>query len=343
VNARIRMQRRIRNALTPGGLILMYHRIAEAEVDPWSLCVSPSVFASHMKAIREVASPMPLRELVRRARERTLPPRAVAVTFDDGYEDNAVEASPILKRREIPATIFVTADAIGSGQPFWWDELQSIFLQRPTLPRRLRLRIGPTAHEWEVGSAAEMHPAMVKRHSAWKALEPAPTERHRIYQELAYQLRALQPVERLEVIEQLREWSGSDVDAVAGRPLSAAAVSRLSESAPIEVGAHSRTHGCLGKLSVLQQTQEIAGSRSALENLTGRPVLSFAYPFGAATDFTPDTVALVRQAGFELACTSEPGAVRPETNAFHLPRMQPINWSGAELAARVLWWARSQS
>jgi peptidoglycan/xylan/chitin deacetylase (PgdA/CDA1 family) len=337
------MQRRIRNALTPGGLILMYHRIAEAEVDPWSLCISPSVFASQMKAIRKVASPMPLRELERRARERTLPARAVAVTFDDGYEDNAVEASSILKRLEIPATIFVTSDAVGSGQPFWWDELQSIFLQRATLPRRLRLRIGHTTNEWEVGSAAEMNPGIVKQHSAWKAFEPAPTERHRVYQQLSHQLRELEPVERLEVIEQLREWSGSDVDAVSGRPLSAAAVARLSESAPIEVGAHSRTHGCLSRFSVSQQANEIAGSKSVLEDITGRPVLSFAYPFGAATDFTPDTVALVRQAGFELACTSEPGAVRPGTNAFHLPRMQPINWSGAELAARVLWWARSQS
>jgi len=322
---------------------LMYHRVAEARADPWSLSVAPSVFAAQMEAIRAVATPIALRELVRRTRERTLPRRAVAVTFDDGYEDNAAVAAPVLERLDIPATIFVTADAVGRSQPFWWDELPAILLERPTLPQTLRVHTRANTHEWELGSAAEMNHLLLERYSTWKAFEPPPTQRHRILQDLASLLPTLEPCERGEVVEQLRDWSGSDMEAVSGRPLSMAQVARLASSSSIEVGAHSRTHGRLRGFPLPLQAQEVTGSKTALEEMTGRPVLAFAYPFGATTDFTSETVALVRQVGFEVACTSDPGAVRPASSAFRLPRMHPTNWRGEELAARVLWWARSQS
>ena len=137
-----------------------------------------------MEAISEVATPIALGELVRRTRERTLPRRAVAVTFDDGYEDNAAVAAPVLERLDIPATIFVTTDAVGRSQSFWWDELPAILLERPTLPQTLLVYTRANTHEWELGSAAEMNQLMLERYSTWKAFEPPPTQRHRILPEL---------------------------------------------------------------------------------------------------------------------------------------------------------------
>ena len=56
------------------------------------------------------------------ATSRALPPRALAITFDDGYADNATEAAPILRALGLPATFFVTTGLIGTPQHFPWDQ-----------------------------------------------------------------------------------------------------------------------------------------------------------------------------------------------------------------------------
>ena len=71
----------------PGGVVLLYHRIADLACDPQCLSVSPVHFADHLEVIRAGGVPMTLAELVDAAREDRLPPRAVAITFDDGYDD----------------------------------------------------------------------------------------------------------------------------------------------------------------------------------------------------------------------------------------------------------------
>ena len=56
--------RKWRNRLSPGALILLYHRIAALESDPQQLQVSESNFAAHLQIIKEIATPIPLPELV---------------------------------------------------------------------------------------------------------------------------------------------------------------------------------------------------------------------------------------------------------------------------------------
>ena len=58
--------------------------------------------------------------------KKELPLNAVAITFDDGYEDNYRKAYPILKKYNIPATIFLTTGYIGTSKIFWWDMLGEI-------------------------------------------------------------------------------------------------------------------------------------------------------------------------------------------------------------------------
>jgi peptidoglycan/xylan/chitin deacetylase (PgdA/CDA1 family) len=78
--------------------------------------------------------------------------------------------------------------------------------------------------------------------------------------------------------------------------------SQLSElsSAGIEIGAHTRRHKDLRRLSTLEARDEIGGSRAEIEDRLGRPVESFAYPFGYVS---PDALEIVR-AEFRAACTT---------------------------------------
>src|SRR5512144_307957 len=93
--------------------ILMYHRVlprARAEalaVEP-GMFVEPATFARHLDWLLGAFRVMPLAEIVARfASRRALPPRACAITFDDGWQDNFEHAFPLLAQRGLPATIFL--------------------------------------------------------------------------------------------------------------------------------------------------------------------------------------------------------------------------------------------
>ncbi len=78
--------------------------------------------------------------------------------------------------------------------------------------------------------------------------------------------------------------------------------SQLSDlsSAGIEIGAHTRSHRDLRRLSTEEAHEEIAGSRTELEDRLGRPVESFAYPFGY---YSHDSLEIVSRE-FRAACTT---------------------------------------
>jgi peptidoglycan/xylan/chitin deacetylase (PgdA/CDA1 family) len=91
------------------GLILNYHSINPTH----STSTSPEDFELQMKYLAENFNVISLTEFCRfRAEGRTLPARSIIVTFDDGYEDNYLYAFPVLKKFNIPATIFLTTGFI---------------------------------------------------------------------------------------------------------------------------------------------------------------------------------------------------------------------------------------
>ena len=104
----------------PGRLgVLAYHRVATPEHDPWALSVTPEHFDEHMAVLNELGQvdrlDAALATPLGRCRRRR---PTFAITFDDGYVDNLVDALAILERHEAPATIFVATgmlDNHGSG------------------------------------------------------------------------------------------------------------------------------------------------------------------------------------------------------------------------------------
>ncbi len=98
--------------------ILLYHHIS----DDFNLTnaisiISPRDFNLHMTAIKTQYTPISLREYVEfvncKDGSKTLPTNPIIVTFDDGYLSNYEVAYPILKKLEIPATIFIVTDTVG--------------------------------------------------------------------------------------------------------------------------------------------------------------------------------------------------------------------------------------
>src|SRR5205085_2421930 len=82
--------------------------VASDHRDPFQLCVHPTNFAAQLEVLREVADVVPLTELWRRRAKRRRRP-LVALTFDDGYADNLLNAAPLLERGGLPATVYVSS------------------------------------------------------------------------------------------------------------------------------------------------------------------------------------------------------------------------------------------
>ena len=84
-----------------------------------------------------------------------------------------------------------------------------------------------------------------------------------------------------------------------------------------EIGAHTLTHSQLSAIPIAEAKNEIAGSKKKLEDLFGVAVKHFAYPYG---DYNEAVVEVVREAGFETACTVDPGVVCSGVDPFRLGR-----------------------
>ena len=135
----------------PHGLVLMYHRVAASRIDPWGLCVSPERFAAHVELLAQRADVVPLDRIHDELRTRDQGRPVVAVTFDDGYQDNLTRAAPTLRRCRVPATVFLATGFIGARDAYWWDELAEIVLTINSYPGvALQLEVGGKHFRWSL-------------------------------------------------------------------------------------------------------------------------------------------------------------------------------------------------
>lgn len=83
------------------------------------------------------------------------------------------------------------------------------------------------------------------------------------------------------------------------------------------------------------QRDEIQQSKTSLEKILGRPVTSFAYPYG---NYSVETVPILREAGFTCACSTFPGVVWRDTDRFQLPRVTIEDWDGEKFSRELSLW-----
>lgn len=287
--------------LSPAGrrarlVILIFHRVHPKPDPLFPGEMDAGRFRETMGWVLQWFNVVALGEAVDRLASGTLPRAACAITFDDGYRDNATIAQPILSTLGLPATFFVATGYLDGGR-MWNDTvIESV---RRTSEASLDLSpAGLGIHR--LGSDAERTGAIESIIAAIKHL-PA-RERAAGVDAVAEAARARLPDDLMMTSNQVRELGAGG----------------------IEVGAHTVTHPILANLDPESARREIAISRDALRDITGREVRLFAYPNGKPdTDYRKAHVAIVRELGFSAAVSTAWGAARHGDSPFELPRFTP--------------------
>ncbi|HOW34969.1 MAG TPA: polysaccharide deacetylase family protein [Candidatus Omnitrophota bacterium] len=107
--------------------IMVYHSVGDPRPDR-TVAVTLKNFRKHMDYLKKHGyNVISLDELVVSIREKKkTPPRSVVITFDDGFDDNYLNAFPVLKEYSFPATIFVIADEVGDQGYVTWEQLKEM-------------------------------------------------------------------------------------------------------------------------------------------------------------------------------------------------------------------------
>jgi peptidoglycan/xylan/chitin deacetylase (PgdA/CDA1 family) len=107
------------------GVVVAFHRVQDGE-DGQGLSVGREMFERHCRFFKRHFDVVPLRELVSRLEAGRRVGRMLAITFDDGYQDNFLNARPVLEELSLPATFFVVSQWVGTDTWPWWDREQGV-------------------------------------------------------------------------------------------------------------------------------------------------------------------------------------------------------------------------
>lgn len=320
----------------PKAAILMYHRIADTDFDPWRLSVSPSHFAAHLEIIRQLANPMSLPELATAQRARKVPHRALVITFDDGYADNLHNAKPLLEQYSIPATVFVVSGALDADRELWWDELEKVLLQPGQLPEVLKLTINGRLLQWQLGAARYYSKEDRQRDHNLHPWESKPNARLAFYHNVWSALRELPTQKRQELQDVILNWAEAAPQARADyRTLTSIELLELERGGLVEIGAHTVSHPSLPAHPLEVQQLEIQECKEALERKLNHRIQSFAYPFG---DLNHNSIKAAHESGFMQACSTVQQAVWKDSNPLLLPRFEVQNWKGDVFKRKLSQW-----
>lgn len=108
--------------------IVSYHRVSKDPIDKLDnslpyMFVTQKSFEAHIKFYKKFYNLISFKELSKFEESGKIPPNSLIITFDDGYEDNYLNAFPVLKKLCAPATFFIVTGFIGSNEIPWWDEI----------------------------------------------------------------------------------------------------------------------------------------------------------------------------------------------------------------------------
>jgi O-antigen/teichoic acid export membrane protein/peptidoglycan/xylan/chitin deacetylase (PgdA/CDA1 family) len=298
-----------------GVYVLSYHHVG-ADTSTSRHDVTTSQLNAHLAFVKRWFHVVPLAGVPALLARKSLDRDYLAITFDDGYEDNFDRALPLLRRHDLPATVFLIAGLPDTTAIPWYDEWR---LYLPLL---------------SASDLADAEPAVRPfLNQLLSIMSSRGSEDERIDRSLSA-IKPMAPALRGRALDVVRRRHGP-ADALARasdfRIMPWHHVREMARHR-VSFGCHTMTHPILTALPVGEIEAEVRESRQVMESQLGTSCTTFAYPNG---EVDARAVAVLRAQGFTAACTQAFGANRPGGDPLTLKRVGVGRTSHYVLAAKL--------
>jgi len=229
--------------------------------------------------------------------------RFACFTFDDGFRDVAQHALPLFQRRSLPLTLYLPTDYIDGNGELWWLALEKV-----------------------VARADEIE--LCRNGALWRLDASTPAEKARAFDDIYWWLRGVDEATQRRVVRVLAERYEVDMAAdCRNLVMGWDEVRSLAANPLVTIGAHTKGHFAVAKLSDERAYDEMVGGADRLEQETGKRPLHLSFPYGDPGSAGPRDFALARQAGFQTAVTTRKGMLFDEHRR-HLTALPRVTLSG---------------
>jgi len=292
-------------------LVLMYHDFAR-DYESGSIGTflrertSRAHFEAHLSVLKRNCRVISIEQAVNEiVKDGKLREDTVSITFDDGYGSVYDIAYPLLRKYDLPATVYLTTNWINGKMTLWWEELadmiencdiSSILLE--DIERILSISLDSSV-------ADEPH---------------SPKKKLLLHDLIASHMRELDDVELKSKLAELHRIFGYDRSRHAPtKPLDWAQITEMAEN-KIRFGSHTCSHLNLSHAAIDVVEKEILESRNEIESHIRSKVEGFAYPYGQDIESYRKFKPVLSRHGFTYACTAVPGSNGANSNLYALLR-----------------------
>ncbi len=288
--------------------ILMYHRTLK-EPNEYHTLTCERLLNIHFRILSEQFNVLPLIQATELLYQDALPKNAVAITFDDGYADNATVALPILLKYNLTATFFILPGFFSGGMMF----NDRVILALEYLP----------SGQYELTEGLDYKFSLFDKKSRLNEIniilskiKHLPIEQREAIAVNLFKLLENKPLNNLMLTEDQ---------------------ARLLHRSGMTIGGHTMTHPILTSLSLPEAQQEINDCQNALSELLRSPIKTFAYPNGKPNiDYTEAHIEFLKESGYEIAVSTEKRVATSKSDIFQLPRYGPWQKRSAQFIYQIV-------
>ena len=289
--------------------ILIYHQVFAEKNAMRPSEPDAAEFKWQMQLINQYFTPLSLSAALKHLDNNTLPANAICITFDDGYINNLEVAAPILKKIDIPATVYI-ATGFSCGENMFNDRVIDL--------------VGN--EDLSILQLQAIDEDAIKLSNIEQRIKAA----HHVLAKIKY----LPIASRKKVIDTL--YQDNSASESAAKMMTDEQIMLLYQNG-MEIGGHTVSHPIMAKTPGKQLIKEVKDNKLALENLLNTPIRFFAYPNGKPLlDYLPEQVQMISDKGYQAAVSTQWGVADNNSDFFQLPRFTPWDKNSIKFMGRMI-------